>query len=100
MNIRIKMKNLNKFFRKPGVQLATFGILAISIEICGGVYLGNSCSQLNCERTISYYYQNSKPEDFCKDLCTEQVMMELIDAYQGKIDLQEAYRIAKERCEK
>lgn len=94
----MKQTKLKQFFRKPGIQFATFGALALSIELCGGVYLGNNCNQLDCERTIAHYYKNSNPKDFCKDLCTEQIMTELIDIYTGKINLQEAYQIAKDRC--
>ena len=52
----------------------------------------------NCREKIKYYYKQ-EPQNFCQDSCTAENLFRLIDIYDGKIDLNRAYEIAKKRCE-
>jgi len=66
--------------------------------VSGLEFLTTNIYKMNCRQEVSYYYKNSKPEDFCQTRCVAERTWRLIDTYQGKIDLQEAYKIAEDRC--
>jgi len=73
--------------------------IALFIMRPGGEWSNNRYRD-DCRELISKYYQIQNSSDFCQDPCTSKNLFNLINIYDGKIDLNQAYEIARKKCEK
>jgi len=78
--------------------VVVIGVGALVGLVSGLEFLTTNIYKMNCRQGVSYYYKNSKPEDFCQTRCVAERTWWLIDTYQGKIDLPTAHQLAEDRC--
>ncbi|MBS3094102.1 hypothetical protein J4474_00400 [Candidatus Pacearchaeota archaeon] len=94
------MKSLIDELKKTGIGVIGTILVGgfLTLEVLGLNSFENFTYRFNCGERIKYYYKQ-EPQNFCEDSCVAEKLFRLTDIYDGKIELNQAYEIAKKRCE-